>query len=145
MNMHLWRGTATAKSIPGELMDEQGHLAFTLERPAVAIPAGGPYPVTIYFSPHLGREVPLLNDVPGRSLRDTRSYIEMHWGSFPQNSDGCILVGETRLPDEIIGTREEFDLLFPVIKAAVQASGCWITVHDPQNNSESVQDATAGE
>ena len=138
MLMHLYRGQGDAKSIPGELVDEQGHLCWTLERPEVAIPAGT-YVVKTYNSPHLGREVPLLMDVPGRSM------IEMHWGSFPANSDGCILVGETRLPDEIIGTREEFDLLFPVIKAAVENQGCWIQVHNPADNSGAVQDAAAGE
>jgi hypothetical protein len=64
--------------------------------------------------------------VPGRS------YILMHWGSYPPNSDGCILVGETddNKDDMILGTQAEFEAIFPLIEAAVNNEGCWITVKD---------------
>ena len=138
MDMDVYRGPKTDKSIPGELLMNGKHAGYTLERPEVAIPTGT-FRVTVYDSPHLGRRVPLLEDVPGRTM------IEMHWGSFPDNSDGCILVGETRITDEIMGTRDEFGRIFPLIDAAVANEGCWITVHDPESNAEDVQDASAGE
>lgn len=60
------------------------------------IPAGT-YNVTRYFSPKRNRFVPLLHDVPDRSM------IEMHIGNFPHDTDGCILVGERRIGDYEIG------------------------------------------
>jgi hypothetical protein len=136
MELLVQRDPKDTKSIPGELFNGTTHIGWTLERPEVAIPAGR-YQVTLWNSPHLGRVVPLLNNVPGRSM------IEMHWGSFPSNSDGCILVGETQdlKDDEIFGTQDEFARIFPLIEAAVNGEGCWITVKDPQTNAEDVQDA----
>lgn len=96
---------------------------FTMERPAVQIPPGR-YPVTLYNSPHFGRLVPLIG-VPGRT------YIEMHYGNYPQESDGCVLVGETRISETEIGlSRAAFDALFPKIEAALQGGEVWLTVAD---------------
>jgi hypothetical protein len=124
MELDLARGQPTAKSIPGELFVGGVHAAYTLERPEVAIPAGK-YQITLYPSPHFHRLMPLLNDVPGRAD------ILIHWGNFPENSDGCLLVGETRdlSTDEIFNTRRQFDALFPAIQAAVENEGCFIIIH----------------
>jgi len=135
MNILIQRALATARSIPGEAFIGSAHAFYTLERPGVAI-LSGRYPVTVYFSPHLQRRVPLLNNVPGRS------FIEMHWGSFSQNSDGCILVGEQRAGfDEIIGTQEEFDRLMPLVEAAVNTQeGCWVEVLDPASTTSDLDE-----
>jgi len=135
----LQRGDSTGKSIPGELKILDNHVAWTLERPAVAIPAGR-FPIELYFSPHFNRMMPRLKDVP------ERSNIEIHWGDFPTNSDGCILVGEQRSLDAIWYTQDEFKQLFTMLEAAVKSEGCWIMVLDPpQSNAEDVEAAATGE
>jgi hypothetical protein len=87
------------------------------------IPAGR-YQVTLYQSPEFQQLIPLLIDVPNRS------FIEMHFGSFPANSKGCILVGLTEVNDaEITETREAIAELVPMIQAALP--DVWLTVADP--------------
>jgi hypothetical protein len=126
MEMLVSRGQSGNLSIPGELSIDGAHACWTLENKADAIPAGR-YKVILYNSPRLGRVVPLLNDVPGRSM------IEMHWGNFASNYEGCIGLGETRdtSTEEIFYTREAFDSVFPQIASAVALGDCWITVQDP--------------
>jgi hypothetical protein len=63
------------------------------------IPAGT-YNLTRYLSPKRGYFVPLVNDVPERSM------IELHIGNYPQDTDGCILIGEKRINDAEIGESE---------------------------------------
>lgn len=140
MDIIIQRGTPIANSIPGEMFIQGQHAAFTLERPGVCILAGR-YQVKLYQSPHFGRLMPWLQ-VP------TREYILLHWGNFPQNSDGCILVGEQRdlSAGEIFQTREMFEELFLPIQAATETEGCWVTVNDPVplSNAEEVSDAANG-
>ena len=126
LTLTLQRGTPGTLSIPGELYVNSEHECFTLENRADAIPAGM-YPVTLYFSPHFQRPMPMLQGVPGRS------FIEIHYGNFPSNYQGCIGVGEQRdtSTEEIFYTQEAFRELFPVIEAAIKSgSGCQIEVLD---------------
>lgn len=126
MEIDLFRGTSDGVSIIGEMMNGSAHLAWTLERPAVAIPSGR-YQITLYPSPHFGRMMPMLNGVPGRS------YIEIHFGNYPGESDGCILVGDSFSTDAVWNSVLKFNELFPLIQNAVNTqAGCWITVVDPQ-------------
>jgi len=76
---------------------------FTLEPPyrmdgtkPRAIPVGT-YPLTIRWSVKFGKHVPHVENVPGFVA------IEVHWGNYPRDTDGCTLVGRTRgpLPDFI--------------------------------------------
>lgn len=127
MNIVLQRGMPSAKSIPGEMFIGGTHVCFTLERPGVAILAGK-YGIGLYDSPHFHRQMPILLDVPGRAD------ILIHWGSYPTDSEGCILVGEQRdlSTDEIFHTQQQFLALFPAIQAAVETEGCSIEVRTPQ-------------
>ncbi len=81
--------------------------------------------------------MPLLVGVPGRSG------IEIHWGNYVRDFEGCIGVGTTRgtLPDgapAIWNSRETFDKLFAEIdalfarRAAGQDEGCTIAIRAPQ-------------
>jgi Family of unknown function (DUF5675) len=103
--------------------------AYTLELPrgsglpGSCIPAGT-YKVGIYPSPHFKRMMPLIEGIPGRSE------IEIHWGNFPRNTEGCILVGTVRTLDAILDTKAKFDELFPLIETAVKGNNCWIEVKD---------------
>ena len=117
----------------------------TLERSAArfgdahpCIPAGE-YRVVLYHSPHFGRLMPLLEGVPDRSG------IEIHWGNFVHDFEGCIGVGAWRgqMPDgtpTIWNSRATFDRVFAQIEAALARASvpsdepetCTIAVRDPQ-------------
>lgn len=127
--MFVQRHQAIGQALPGEMFINGIHAAYTLERVAVAIPTGR-FIVALYNSPHFARLMPWIL-VPGRE------YILIHWGNFPQNSDGCILVGESQDPltGDIYNTIKQWNALFPAIEQAVEgtgnavdAKGCWINV-----------------
>jgi len=67
--------------------------------------------------------MPLLVDPP-------HEWIEIHYGNFPRNSHGCILVGTQRGVNMIYNTQLMFDKLFPIIQAAVNTEGCDIEILD---------------
>ena len=72
--------------------------------PLNCIPAGE-YEVRLTWSPRYKRWLPEVMNVPGRTG------IRIHAGNYPQDTKGCILIGE-RLSDYIIKSREAMnDLL----------------------------------
>lgn len=75
-----------------------------------AIPVGT-YKVVVTFSPHFGRELPLLLNVPNFEG------IRIHPGNTSEDTEGCILVGEVWEGGNFIGrSREAFYELFDLIK-----------------------------
>jgi hypothetical protein len=143
MIMTVHRQDPIGQAILGEMTIGGIHAAYTLERVGFSIPAGY-YQVSLYNSPHFQRYMPILLGVPGRDD------ILIHWGNFPQNSLGCILVGETQdaSTGDIGNTVKQFSILFPKIESAVNAEGCWIAVWDVgvvSNNAVQVQQAATGD
>jgi len=81
---------------------------------ATAIPAGM-YKVIIDYSPHFGKDLPHIMDVPGFTE------IRLHWGNTDLNTDGCLLVGTTWAGGDFIGNSvKAFNHLFPQIEAAIK-------------------------
>lgn len=159
MNLTLTRECQSHEATTGHLSIDGVPFCFTLERPAAhfgdphpCIPAGE-YPVVLCHSPHFGRLMPLLVGVPGRTG------IEIHWGNFVHDFEGCIGVGATRGETPggnptIWNSRATFDRLFDQISAAIGAahtgkpsaqrgsepaySGvCLITIRDPKPADQS--------
>ena len=85
-----------------------------------AIPCGI-YRVTITFSGHFQRDMPLVNDVPDYDE------IRIHPGNDPANTEGCCLVGEEREQDAILHSVAAFEPLFAKIKSAID-SGDEVTI-----------------
>jgi hypothetical protein len=81
--------------------------------PGSCIP-NGTYPVSVYPSPRFGRPMPLIMGIPNRSQ------IEMHWGNYPRDTDGCILVGMAAEQDMISDSREAFDNFWATIQAPLE-------------------------
>lgn len=113
LEIKMIRTQATKDGIFGEMTINDRRVCFTMENLTLAIPEGS-YDIEIYDSPHAGRPLPLLQNVPGREL------IEIHCGNVPQDSKGCIIVGMVCTGDTLERSREAFNILFPLISEAAQ-------------------------
>lgn len=79
-----------------------------------AIPYGT-YKLIINHSQRFNRDLPLLMNVPGFTG------VRIHPGNTSADTEGCLLVGRTK-GDEFVGeSRAAFGLLYPKIKAAIDA------------------------
>lgn len=87
-----------------------------------AIPAGR-YRVIVNVSPKFGRELPRLLDVPGFEG------ILIHRGNTPEDTAGCILVGENREKGKVLNsTPYELRLVQMVKEAIERKEEVWICV-----------------
>lgn len=79
-----------------------------------AIPAGT-YTVRMTESPRFGRVLPLILGVPGFEG------VRIHPGNTAAETEGCILVGESKGPDHISNSRSAFKRLFAKLQVAAGA------------------------
>ena len=122
MNLRLERLWCGPKCTIGLLKVGDTHECFTLEdvvRPEkvygeTAIPAGT-YNVVVTPSNRFKRDLPLVENVPGFSG------VRIHPGNTAKDTEGCILVGNSKGPDAVYESRKAFDSLFPKIKSALEA------------------------
>jgi hypothetical protein len=77
-----------------------------------AIPRGR-YKVGLHNSPHFKCIVPILLDVPGYAD------ILIHWGNDAADTDGCILVGQTKEANLIYKSKAAWQALYQKISAAL--------------------------
>jgi hypothetical protein len=146
MHLKVERFTFTDVSTEGELSIDGERFCWTLELPVrdglpgSAIPLGT-YKLVSYPSPHFGRLVPQLVDVPGRSE------IEIHWGNTAADTRGCILLGGSMPEANFIGnSRQMFDDFWAKAQGPIERGECDIEIAgDRPNNSQQVQDALTGE
>jgi hypothetical protein len=89
-----------------------------------AIPLGR-YEVKITHSPRFGCDVPLLLNVPGYEG------VRVHPGNTADDTEGCLLVGQSRGADRIDASRAAYNALFPKLKAALdRGEHIFITLED---------------
>lgn len=122
--LNLERKWFTAKSTIGVLTVGRDHEfeCYTLEDTVrdkkvpgqTAIPEGV-YEVTIGWSPKRQRYVPWLKDV-----RDFTA-IQIHTGNTPEDTDGCILVGQRRAEDRIMESQAAYKALYSKIEGWIAA------------------------
>lgn len=79
-----------------------------------AIPKGT-YNVAITPSQRFGRDLPLLENVPGFSG------IRIHPGNTAADTEGCILVGKARSTRSVMDSRTAFNELFAKLRDALEA------------------------
>lgn len=127
MNLTLQRLFFTSRSTCGELFVEgqAQRFCYTLELPVVdglpgsAIPPGA-YTIELSPSPKFmkssdswveryAHQMPHLVGIPNRSL------IMLHWGNTPENTDGCILLGDSHDLDSIGESRMAFERLYSML------------------------------
>jgi Steigviridae/Suoliviridae L,D-carboxypeptidase/transpeptidase len=128
----------TSLSVEGELWHDSEFECYTLEPPYKtddskprAIPVGT-YDLDIRLSPHFGRLMPHVENVPG--FTD----IMIHYGNYPQDTEGCTIVGAIRGSDFVGHSRDEFNALFLRIQDALAAGPQTITYMDAPISSPDV-------
>ena len=134
MDLLVKRWPSDASSTEGQMFMDSQPFAYTLENPVrdvkimghTAIPAGR-YQVTIGMSPHFGRLMPQVLNVPNFSG------VLIHMGNVPRDTEGCVLVGWQRGTDMIGDSTAAFDQLYEQINDAINAGEqVWLTL---QNNT----------
>jgi hypothetical protein len=102
MHVTVQRETLKDDRTLGSLSIDGQHFAWTLEDAVrdrkipneTAIPAGV-YEVVVNYSNRFARQLPMLLNVPGFT------FIRIHGGNGPDNTEGCILVGRERDDERI--------------------------------------------
>ncbi len=129
MDLNVKRLEFSEASTVGELSVNGQFECYTLEdkvRPVkikgkTAIPAGR-YEVIINFSQRFQRQLPLLLKVP-----DFEG-VRIHPGNTAANTEGCILVGETKDENFVGHSRVAFDRLFEKLKTASRTEKIFIEI-----------------
>ncbi len=129
VELRVRRFEFSEESTIGELSVDDQFECYTLEdkvRPVkimgkTAIPAGR-YEVVINFSQRFQKPLPLLLNVPNFEG------VRIHPGNVPTNTEGCILVGDTKSENFIGQSRVAFNRLFEKMKAAAETEKIFIEI-----------------
>ncbi len=112
--MRLERINYLAEGVFGKLSDDLGLICYTLEH---SFPEGGGFAAKLPPGKYTCRrgfhklaggdslETFEVTEVPGHTG------IIFHWGNYNKDSDGCILVGERRLPTMLVYSKRAFATL----------------------------------
>lgn len=129
MELRVERTDFSETSTIGKLYVDDQFECYTLEdkvRPVkikgkTAIPAGR-YEVIINFSQRFGRMLPLFLNVPNFEG------VRIHPGNTAADTEGCILVGETKDAEFIGQSRLAFEGLFNKLKTASETEKIFIEI-----------------
>lgn len=129
MDLRVKRLEFSDDSTIGELSVDGQFECYTLEdkvRPVkimgkTAIRAGR-YEIVINFSQRFQKPLPLLLNVPNFEG------VRIHPGNVSANTEGCILVGDTKGVDFIGNSRLAFNRLFQKMKAAAKTQKIFIEI-----------------
>ena len=120
MKLTLRRTTFTPQSTIGTLWLDGIFQCYTLEDAVhdgdkipgqTAIPPGL-YKVVLNWSPRFRTIMPLLLSVPNFTG------VRIHWGNYPKDTEGCILVGTVRGDDFVGNSRFAYSQLMEKLKTA---------------------------
>jgi hypothetical protein len=139
MELTLIRTDFTETSTIGELLINNEFQCYTLEDTdrglnsevldslkskkwgITAIPYGR-YEIKMSWSNHFQKNMPHLQNVPDYSD------VMIHWGNKPADTDGCVLVGDTKSANFIAGSRDAFSKLLPNIIEALKTEQVFLEI-----------------
>lgn len=129
MKVTLLREPADGASTPGLLIVDGRFHCFTLEdleretkvHGQTAIPRGT-YPLTVEMSPRFKRRLPTVLNVPGFSG------IRIHAGNTPLDTEGCILVGQSRAAGWLHQSRPALEALITLLEARLRHETATLTI-----------------
>ncbi|SDA10090.1 hypothetical protein SAMN05216428_10124 [Nitrosospira sp. Nsp11] len=129
MELQIKRTDFSEESTIGELSVNGVFECYTLEdkvRPVkiagkTAIPSGR-YEVIINFSQRFQKQLPLLLNVPNYEG------VRIHSGNTAANTEGCILVGETKTDNFVGESRWAFNRLFEKLKVAAESEKIFLEI-----------------
>jgi|ERR1700691_5341240 len=107
------RETFTENSTMGELYLDGVQQCFTLEPPRESgeLVTLGTYQAVMEMSPRFQTMTPHLKGVPGYQDNGPHGPIEIHWGNYPGNTEGCCIVGTIRGIDFVGNSRAALEML----------------------------------
>jgi len=138
MNITVERKWFTPNSTSGEMSLNGNFCCYTLEPRAdrsngkpYCIPAGT-YPVMLAPSPRFNTVTPHVTNVPGFEE------IEIHYGNYPRDTEGCCLVGATRDTDFVGNSRNTFfSTLMPQLQNAASITITYVNAAVPAGSGPS--------
>ena len=136
MNLTVWRDQLRPDSTEGQFYVDGVQKYYTLEDTYRQLDNGtvdkqygttcipnGRYRVVPTASPHFGRVMPHVENVP------QFDGVLIHWGNRPADTEGCILLGMQRGADLITDSQAAFDDFWALYIAAIQrGEEVWLTV-----------------
>ena len=124
------RQILTPLSTIGKMAIDGVFFCHTLEPPIRQAPAkpraipAGQYPLTIRWSTRFGKDMPHVEDVPDFGG------IEIHVGNYPQDTEGCLLLGQTVGRDFVGNSIPAFRDFFERLTKALEGGPQKITYYD---------------
>lgn len=117
MELKLIREDFTEDSTIGKLYINEVFHCYTLEdkvrevkiKNITAIPKGK-YEVIISYSNRFKQMMPLLLNVPNFQG------VRIHWGNYSKDTEGCILVGDTKKVNFIGNSKTQYSKLFKILR-----------------------------
>ena len=120
-----WRNLLGITLSPGEVDARSGRVSGKIARKVrgkTAIPEGT-YPLLVTPSPRFKCFLPLVQGVPGFEG------IRIHAGNYPDDTQGCILVGENKFRGMVVNSRIWLNrLISRIAEAREQGESVWLTV-----------------
>lgn len=111
----------TGAGVSGVMVCSDGWSCFTLENRELLIPAGT-YSIEITYSPHFGKEMPLLDGT------SPRTDIRIHPANWPTQLEGCIAVGQSLDGDSLSNSELAFERVFGIIKDGIAKGGISVQI-----------------
>lgn len=145
MKLNLVRHTFTDKSTIGSLSIDGIFESYTLEdvtRTGPKIPNEtaipyGTYRVALTYSSRFKRVLPILMDVPGFEG------VRIHWGNKSDDTEGCILVGQTKSADFVGNSLVAFGAIYDKLYTSwLVADPITITIEKGGGNDQETSHVT---